>query len=77
MFRSWEPNDTTSDSEPEPAQVAEKGSIEKTEKVCYFIHENIYITFILFFCVSYFQTNNSNFYSSEILKLELNFKKGV
>lgn len=31
--RSWEPTDTTSDSEPEASVVAEKGSIEKTEKV--------------------------------------------
>ncbi|XP_049887709.1 diacylglycerol kinase eta [Pectinophora gossypiella] len=30
--KSWEPLDTTSDSEPETQAVAEKGSIEKTEK---------------------------------------------
>lgn len=35
MYRSWEPAETTSDSEAEVQQVAEKGSIEKTEKVQY------------------------------------------
>lgn len=33
MPRSWDPVETTSDSEPEAQSVAEKGSIEKTEKV--------------------------------------------
>lgn len=33
IYRNWEPLETTSDSEPEAQPAAEKGSIEKTEKV--------------------------------------------